>query len=398
MGLSQLTVNVGQSGLGRRPLNKDKISGIQFFNDTLPAGFTSTARVKKVYSLAEAEALGIAEGSTDHAVEWYHISEYFRGNPDGELWIGYYAVPAGAYSFAEYGTMLVAAGGEIRQIAIYANGLTYASTQVTTIQAIWAALGAAYQQVSILYAANVAAITAITGWAAIADLRGLTARKVTVVISESGSGAGLALAASKAYSITNIGLALGMVSKSSVEQSIGNPQNFNLSNGVEMEIPALGNGDICGGQARTISDAILGGLKDKGYLIALKREPDITGTFFERAPTSVISTNDFAWLEYNRTVDKAIRGVRSALIPQLNATLLLKSDGTLEDDTVGYFQDLAQTPITQMDADDEISAGEVLIDPTQDVLTTSTLTISIRIVPVGIAETIVVNIGLTTSL
>ena len=398
MGLSTLTVNVGQSGLGRRPLNKDKISGILFFNDTLPAGFSSTARVKKVYSLEEAEALGILEGSVNHDVDWYHISEYFRGNTEGELWIGFYAVPTPSYTWAEITSMLVAAGGEIRQLAVYANGLTYASTQVTAIQAVWAALGAAYQQVSILYAANMAAITAVTGWAGIADLRALTARKVTVVASESGSGAGLALATAKAYSITNIGLALGNVSKSSVEQSIGNPQNFNISDGVEMEIPALANGDICGGVDSVISDAILGGLKDKGYLICRKYEPDITGTYFERVPTSVASSNDFAWIEPNRTVDKAIRGVRTALIPQLNQNVLLKADGTLRDDTIGYFTDLAQTPITQMQADDEISAGDVLIDPTQDVLGTSTLTITIRIVPVGIAETIVVNIGLTTSL
>jgi hypothetical protein len=51
-----------------------------------------------------------------------------------------------------------------------------------------------------------------------------------------------------------------------------------------------------------------------------------------------------------------------------------------------------------MEADGEISAGQALIDPTQNVLSTSTLTISIKIVPVGIAEEIIVNIGLTTSI
>jgi hypothetical protein len=395
MGLSTLTVNVGQSGLGRRPINKDKISGILFFNDTLPSGFTSTTRVQKVYSLEEAELLGIVEGSANHDVNWYHISEYFRGNPEGELWIGFFAVPGGAYDFAEISTMIVAAGGEIRQLAVYANALTFASAQVTTIQAIWAALGAAYQQFSILYAANLAATTSITGWAALTDLRTLTARKVTVVISEDGSGAGATLAGTKSYSITNIGLALGMVSLSSVEQSIGNPQNFNISDGTEMEIPALANGDVCGGATRIISDAILAGLKDKGYLICRKYDPDITGTYFERVPTSVAATNDFAWIEYNRAMDKAIRGVRTALIPQLNQTVLVKSDGTLRDDTVGYFQDLAQTPITQMQVDEEVSAGEATVDPTQNVNSTSTLTVAIAIVPVGIAETIVVNIGFT---
>ena len=57
-----------------------------------------------------------------------------------------------------------------------------------------------------------------------------------------------------------------------------------------------------------------------------------------------------------------------------------------------------------MMADREIS-GEasdikkmVLIDPAQNVLATSTLVITIKILPVGIAEFITINIGLTLSL
>lgn len=393
-GLSKLTINVGADGLGRRPINKDKISGILFFNDTLPSGFSTTNRVQKVYSLSEAETLGLAENSSTSGVEWYHVSEYFRGNPEGELWIGYFAVPASTYDFTEIATMVLAALGEIRQLAVYANALTFASAQVTTIQAIITALGDAYKQLSVLYSGNMAAITAVTGWAGVTDLRTLSAKKVTVVIAESGSGAGATLAAAKAYSITSIGLALGMISRASVEQSIGNPQNFNISDGIEMETPALANGDL----VSALTSTGLGGLKDKGYLVARKYVPDISGTYFERVPTAIVATSDYAWLEYNRTIDKAIRLVRTVLVPQLQATLLLKSDGTLRDDTVGYFQDLAQTPITQMESDSEISAGTVLIDPTQDVLGTSQLTITIKIVPVGIAEEIIVNIGLTTSI
>jgi len=392
-GLSKVTINTGANGLGRRPPNQDKISGLLFFNSTEPSGF-ATVPVQKVYSLAEAEALGIAEGASGHEVEWYHVSEYFRLNPDGELWIGYYAVPGGAYDFAEIASMLVAAGGEIRQLGVYANALTYAATQLTTIQAIWAALDDPYKQVSILYAANTAAVTAVSGWASIASARALTARKVTPVIGQDASGAGLALFVAKTYSITHLGALLGAVSKASVEQSVGNPDNFNFSNGTELEIPALANGDL----VTALTSTALGGLKDKGYAFLRKYTPDISGTYSERVPTSIVATSDYAWLEVNRTVDKAIRLIRSALIPKLQATLYVKADGTLRDDTVGYFQDLAQTPLDQMKADGEISDAEALVDPDQDVLGTSTLTISVSIIPVGIAEQIVVNIGLVTSL
>jgi hypothetical protein len=393
MGLSKVTVNVGSSGLGRRPINNDKISGILFYSATLPTGFSSTARVKKVFSLAEAEALGLAKTGT-YDVHWYHVSEYFRIQPDGELWIGFFAVPGGTYDFSELATMAATASGEIRQLAIYANALTYASTQVTAIQTAIDALDASLKQIIVLYAADTSAVTAVTGWASITDLRTLTAKKVTVVIAESGSGQGAVLSAAKAYSITALGTALGAVSLAGVEQSIGNPANFNISDGIELETPALGNGDLIS----ALSMSSLGSLKDKGYLIVRKYLPDLAGSYFERAPTAIAATNDYAWMETNRVVDKAIRLVRAALIPQLNQNIYVKSDGTLRDDSVGYFQDLAQTPLTQMEADGEISASTALVDPKQNVLSTSQLAVTIKIVPVGVAGEIIVNIGLTTSI
>lgn len=394
MPLSKVVINVGQGGLGRRPLNKDKISGLLFFDDTLPSGFLTTDRVKKVFSLAQAESLGIAQASAAHDVHWYQISEYFRVNPEGELWIGYFAVPVSTYSFAEITTMVNIAQGEIRQLGVYAEALTFAAAQVTTIQSIVNLADADGKPLSVLYAANMAAITAITGWAGVTDLRTLTARKVTVVIAESGSGAGQALAAAKAFSITALGAALGALSLSSVEQSIGNPQNFNISNGIEMEIPALANGDL----VSAVGDATLGSLKDKGYLVARKYVPKIQGTYFERCPTSISATNDFAWIETNRTIDKAIRLVDAALTPLLQGTIILNADGSLKAESVGYFVDVAQRPLTQMEADEEASATQVIIDPNQDILGTSNLQVTIKIVPVGIAETITVNIGLTTAL
>ena len=51
-----------------------------------------------------------------------------------------------------------------------------------------------------------------------------------------------------------------------------------------------------------------------------------------------------------------------------------------------------------MQASGEISDREVLIDPTQDILGTSTLYVTIKILPVGIAEFIEVTIGLTNEI
>lgn len=394
MGLSTVTINVGNGGLGRRPINQDRISGILFYNDTLPSGFGVSAREKKIFSIDEAETLGIAKGSAAHAVEWYHISEFFRANPDGELWVGYYAVPAVTYDFEEIDTLQRAASGEIRQMAVYANALTYATAQVTTIQGVVDGLVTDGMPVSIFYAADMSGITAVTGWATVGDLRTLAARHVTVVASQDGGAAGADLFTDESYSITTLGHTLGFVSKARVNQSIGNPENFNASNGVELETIALANGDL----VSALTNTALGGIKDDGYQIAIKRTPKLAGTYYERTPTATPATDDFAWAEFSRTVDKAVRLVDAALTPKLMDVVVLQSNGTLADDTVEYYRAVAIQAVEPMKAAVEISDFEVNIDPTQNVSATSTLVVSLRILPTAIAEFITVNIGLTNIL
>jgi hypothetical protein len=397
-GLSKVTVSIGSGGLGRRAANQDKISGLLFYNDTLPASFGITDRYKKVYSLDEAELLGIAEGSADHAVEWYHISEYFRGNPDGELWIGYNAILGTGiisdYTHEGIDAMQRASSGEIRLMGVYTTGFAFNITELTKVQGIVDTLISDGMPLSVLYAGNVSAVTAITGWATVGDARGLACRSVTPVVSQDGGGAGLALFTSKAYSITTLGHTLGFLSRAKVNQSIGNPENFNASNGTELETIALANGDL----VSDLSDVALAGIKDDGYQIAIKRTPKMSGTYYERTPTATPFTDDFAWAEFSRTVDKAVRLVDSALTPKLLSGVSLKSDGTLNNDTVDYFNDISEQALSGMLSEGEVSGIRIDINPLQNVQSTSTLTVVVSVQPTPIAEFINVKIGLAATL
>lgn len=115
MALNKLTFNVNTAGLGTPLASSDHKSGIVYYNNTLPSGFSTSDRIKQVFSLAEAEALGIVEGTAAHAVEWYHIREFFQKQPSGELWIGYFAVPSGTPTFTDVATLQSTALGELRQ-------------------------------------------------------------------------------------------------------------------------------------------------------------------------------------------------------------------------------------------------------------------------------------------
>jgi hypothetical protein len=59
MALNNISFVKGKGGLGRPLAGKDYISGLLFYTATLPSGFTSTNRIKQIFSVADAVALGI---------------------------------------------------------------------------------------------------------------------------------------------------------------------------------------------------------------------------------------------------------------------------------------------------------------------------------------------------
>ncbi len=65
MPLNDITFVRGQGGLGRPLTGEDHISSLLIYNDALPSGFSATDRIKAVYSLEQAEALGIVGDFSD---------------------------------------------------------------------------------------------------------------------------------------------------------------------------------------------------------------------------------------------------------------------------------------------------------------------------------------------
>ena len=66
MGLPSITFNRIEGGLGRPLPGEDHLSSMLFYTaGSLPSGFTSNDRIKKSFSLPEAEALGIVDDHSD---------------------------------------------------------------------------------------------------------------------------------------------------------------------------------------------------------------------------------------------------------------------------------------------------------------------------------------------
>ncbi len=332
----------------------------------------------------------------------YHISEYYRIQPNGRLYIGIFAVPS-TFDGSEIQTIRNYADGAIRQTGVYYTNVAFSTAQVTAIQSIEATLEGVYKWGSTLYAPD---ISGTSNLLTVSNLGLLTANKVSVVIGQDGhgindanvtiSGLGYDLFKATGKSISCLGACLGAVSLASVEEDIAWIQNFNMSDGTELEYVAFSNGQ----NVKDLADSTLDFVDSYRYVFLTKQ--GIAGSYFNDSHCAIVKTSDYAYIENNRTIDKACRGVYQALLPLLNSPLVVNTNGTLKNTTIATFESPANSYLAQMCRDGEISGepGDLrtYIDPAQNVLSTSNIELAITIQPVGVARNIKVNIGFAVKL
>ena len=347
-----------------------------------------------VGTIVQFGGLGMVAGVASNQVQWYyHISEFFRLQPKGKLWVGFFAVP-GTYTFSEITTMQNTTSGEIRQVGILKDSASaWASGDLTTINTICETNKSNFQPLQALYAANLQATTDIT---TIGDLTGLTAKNVQTVIGQDGGGLGnfiyQSLGSGK-KSITCLGAQLGAVALRKVSESIAWVEKTNLSNGTELETPAFCNGQL----VSALSNNALEAINTKRHIF-LKKFRGYAGTFFNDSHMAIIQTSDYAYMENNRTICKAERLLYASYVPVLNSPIQFNSNGTLTDTTVAYFENIGSAALDQMVRDSELSAKSVTVNPVQNVLATSTLIITVVLVINGVARQIQIPIGFKPSI
>ena len=391
MAQPQITINRNAGGLGRPTAGTDHISGMLFFNAVLPSGFGVSDRIKKVQSIEDAEGLGIIEGGT-HDVEWYHLNQLFIANEKCVLYVGVYDEPVDytVHAFPEVSLMQVFADGDIKQMGVYTGDQIFATAIVSALNTVATTLATEKRGLNIGWSADESATVDITTLSSIRN----AAKYVSVLLGQDGNATGKALATSKGFSIGMIGLWIGVVSLSAVHESIGYVGKFNVVSGAEFDVPAFTNGQL----VKDISNTALDTLNDNGFIF-LKKFTDYSGTYFNFGHTAIVETSDFATIENNRTIEKAIRLTNVSVLPLLNSPLTVDPvSGELSEDTIKTFEAFADKGIEQMQRNGELSGRAVVIDPTQDVLTTSKVVIALKLIPRGVAKEIVVNIGFATSI
>jgi len=390
--MNDVIFNRGEGGLGRALAGEDHFSGLLSYLLTAdkPTAF-GTDKIKIVYSIEEVEALGISGLATKpEAVKslHYQIKSIFEANKQAVLYLGIFDRPtAGATGtpapdYSKILDMQRFAEGKIRQIGVLDQETTFATSVVTALQTQADILEAEHKPLSVVYAGKMSTFAVLS---TLPDLRTLGSKNVSVVIGQDGAGKGSQTNASI------LGLTLGTLSLAKVNENIGWVARFNVAKNStnEFDVPALTTDGIL---LKMLSAGVVQSLSDKGYIF-IKKHVGTGGTYFNDAPTATLVTSDYAFIENSRTIDKAVRVCRKFLLPSLNAPLYVFDNGRLAEDTIASFRNDARRGLEGMQKDGEISTFEVIIDPSQNVLGSSKIVLTLKIVPVGVARKIVVNIG-----
>lgn len=136
-----------------------------------------------------------------------------------------------------------------------------------------------------------------------------------------------------------------------------------------------------------VSDGHVNTLDDAGFVMFVQHV-GLQGFYINNGRMMAESISDYQFVELRRVMDKLCRNVHIKALRFLNAEADEKGIKALEAHL--------QAPITQMISDGELISGKVTIPEDQDILTTSTVKVKIRCVPVPIMRTIEIDIGYAT--
>ena len=400
--MNDVVIVIGAGGLGRRQPSTDMVCGL-VMGGVNSGGTGVVGTSYKVLDLAGFEALGFdaAYDAAELVLVHHHVSEFFRMNPNGELWV---RLAAQGQSLED---MVDTTNAHLQQLLIDANGaINVAGVVLNPASGYTPTLSGGLDQ-DVLDAIPVAQALIDSEWAlhrpvriiiegrelngtisSATDLRSLDCNGVAVVIAQDPAIAALD-ALYEPYAA--VGTTLGAISKAKVNEDIAWVAKFNLTDAATGRFLTAGLSN--NGLVSALTAAEENYLNTSGY-ITVRNHAGRAGVYFNDSHTCTLVSDDFAYLENGRVIDKAARLIRAALLPNLASPLLVDStSGKLKTERVAELEAIGRKALDGMVNDSEISGFDVYVNPSQDVLATSNVDVKFDIIPTGTARTISVTLG-----
>lgn len=183
----------------------------------------------------------------------------------------------------------------------------------------------------------------------------------------------------------SVGVALARACKYAAHVKLGNGENGALS----ITTAYIGNRSV-----DEFDPIELDNFTNAGYIHCHTRD-GISGYFF--SVDKMAGTDDFHILVHGRLIDKAQRIATTSATPFIETSVRITKEGTVNEADAMYLeQSIKSQLLTQLG--DQVSAVEVIIPTDQDLITTNTLEMEVKIQPLGYLTWIIVNLGLTKNI
>lgn len=362
----------------------------------LIATVTGGAGVKGVYlSRRQAEEDGIDStfDINNNCLVYEHIKDFYASAPDGtELHVilldealtltNIFTDTNAAYTLIR--NYLREKEGKIKQIGVALNPATEPDagtganadllTAIPLAEAFRLAETTAKRPVFVTLEAR-----RFTGsYASATDLRALNASGVAVMAArDKNRWADLATAGiTVASNAAQLGRALGKIASVPVQRSIARVEDGALI--------GINSAELSGGQnLDDLEEADLEALNKRAYLCYRKHQGK-TGYFFIDNPTCALITDDYAYINLARVMDKVDRITDRVLLDELNDEVDVDaSTGNISAIEIKALQTSIESALnTEMASN--ITLAECFIDHTQNVLSTDTIEVVTDITPRGI--------------
>jgi hypothetical protein len=409
--MNDVNILLGNGGLGRQTPNDDNVRGLVMGIGAAAPSSLAVNVAKQLLQASDADALGItaAYDTTNTTMLRYHINEFFAMNPNGKLWI--WLVPqattltamvdiAGATACAVE-RLANATNGECKQYGIALNpATTYTPTITSGIDNdVNTAIPKAQALADKLFAQHMPCHIVIegrsfTGTATAANnLRALNSPNVTVCIAQDLDKApASANAVIKAHAA--VGTLLGTSSEAKVSHNIGYVEAYPVHNVAQGRWinPGLSSNLALS----SYTDVDLNTLNTKGFVFVRKFVGQ-AGAWWNDSHTCTLANSDYYCMENVLVINKAVRKVYAGLLPKVNGPVKLSPAGKLSPEVVAMLTGIGKTAIDELETVDDISAGDIYIDPNQNVAVQGKTFVRIKIVPIGTNREINVTIGFAAS-
>jgi hypothetical protein len=388
MGSLNITLENGQ--LGGTLQTNDGIAGLVLTGASESGGYTAGTPIL-VTSMTDVANAGITETHNPFAIK--QLQEFYNQAGSGAQL--YLMLVTTATTIAEMADntnangaakLLNFAAGNIKVLGLLSNdaaittgGGTIVVTDglnadVYTAAANMVVMAQAYFEAETPFRAIIGG-TSYTGVAAnlTDEATGTTNNRTAILIGDTVSG-----------SSACVGLLLGVVSAIPVQRKISRVRSGALTNTAAYAGTAT---------VETTGAGTLAVIAGKGFITFITY-PNVSGYFFSGDPMLTATTDDYCMLARGRVIDKAHILAYATFVQEVDDEVPVNADGTLDS---GFCKWLSQQIVNQinntMTANKEISSAACYIDPSQNILSTNQLNVSLTITPVGYATDIEISLG-----